>query len=432
MRRPHKLSVLFPAILLFATALVSCLPQEGTKVPTTDNTSASITPLAYSSSGKMSLWTNGTQLRGVNIYQRRVFLEVDGPDYMGPGPFGPPYTQDDFNHLAELGVNYVNISTTGLFTVEPPYVVDEQAVANLDHLLGMAAEADLFAVITFRTGPGRSEFAIIGGGDWLPEGYVIETVWTDEIARLAWAEMWHFTAGRYQNNPIVVGYDLMCEPNSNDLVDIWDPQTFYDQYTGTGYDWNSWYPDLVSAIREVDTDTPILVGGNSYSDIDWLPYLQLVDDPRIVYTFHQYSPNEYTNQDAPGLTRSYPGYFDTNNDGNPETFDRTWLEDQLTTAADFQSEHNVALAVNEFGVERWEPGAAEFVGDEMNLFEQHGWNYATWQWFPSWPPLAETENPFNFLLGPDPASRTGEPNALSEAYFAAWRRNTVRPSNYQP
>jgi hypothetical protein len=369
-------------------------------------------------------------LRGANIYQRRVVPELDGTEFIGPGPFGPPYTQEDFNRLAALGANYVNISTAGLFTVEPPYKVDEEAVASLDRLLEMAAAADLFAVITFRTGPGRSEFAIIGGDGWPPANYIVNTVWTDKSAREAWAAMWRFAAERYRDNPIVIGYDLMCEPNSNAVLDIWDAETFYAQYAGSGYDWNSWYPNLISAIREVDTSTPILVGGNDYSSVEWLLYFQPVNDPHVIYTIHQYSPHEYTHQDPPDPTHTYPGEFDVNYDGRPETFDRDWLESLLSFAGDFTAKYNAPVAVNEYGVERWEPGAADYIRDEMDLFEQHGWNYAAWQWQPAWPPLAEGDNSFNFRSGSDPKRTSEVENTLFSAYIAAWKRNTLRPSNF--
>jgi hypothetical protein len=379
---------------------------------------------------KWSLWTGGTRLRGANIYQRRVFPEMDGTEFYGPGPFGPPYIQDDFDRLAARGANYVNISTAGLFTVQPPYTVDEEAVAGLDRLLEMAGAADLFAVITLRTGPGRSEFAIIGDESWPPEDYIVNTVWTDESAREAWAAMWRYAAERYRDHPVVVGYDLMCEPNSNALLDIWDAETFYAQYAGTGYDWNAWYPDLVSAIRQVDPSTPILVGGNGYSAVEWLPYLTPVDDPRVVYTVHQYAPHEYTHQGTPDPARSYPGRMDTDYDGEPDDFDRAWLESLLSIAATFSAEHGVPLAVNEFGAERWVPGAADYVAEEMELFEQHGWNYAAWQWQPAWPPLAEGDNSFNMRCGPDPASLADVENELLSAYAAAWARNMVRPSSF--
>lgn len=293
---------------------------------------------------KWSLWVGETQLRGANIYQRRVFMEIDGPEFIGPGPFGPPYNQEDFNRLAEMGANYVNLSVAGVYTVEPPYEIDQEAVENLDRLLEMAAEARLFAVITFRSGPGRSEFSILGAADWVPPGHMIESVWEDPVAQAAWAAMWRYTAERYMGNPVVVGYDLMCEPNSNGILDIWDPAEFYDRYYD-GHDWNTWYPAIVDAIRNVDADTPILVSSMSFGDIEWLPYLQTVEDERIVYTFHQYSPHEYTHQEAGGRLNSYPGKFDTNYDGSLEVFDLPWLQDLLSIAIDWMAENNRPLAV---------------------------------------------------------------------------------------
>jgi hypothetical protein len=244
--------------------------------------------------------------------------------------------------------------------------------------------------------------------------------------------MWRDTAERYRDNPIVIGYDLMCEPNSNAAFDIWDPETFYDEYAGTGYDWNEWYPALVGAIRAVDPDTPILVGGNGYSDVEWLDWLQVVDDPYIVYTFHQYSPHEYTHQEPPLASRSYPGWFDADYDGQEEQVDAEWLEDLLAQAVDYQTRHGVILAVNEYGAERWVPGAAEFVRDEMEIFEARGWNYAAWMWHASWAPLAEGDNSFNFLFGPHPGNLEEVPNDLLAAYSTAWARNIVRPSNFGP
>ncbi|MFQ6093285.1 MAG: hypothetical protein ACE5OR_11540, partial [bacterium] len=113
---------------------------------------------------KWALWNQGTQLRGANIYQRRVYPELDN-GFLGPGPVGPPYSQEDFDRLAELGANYVNISHPGLFTENPPYTLDEDIQDNLDNLLAMIAQADMFAVISFRTGPGRSEFWAVWGED---------------------------------------------------------------------------------------------------------------------------------------------------------------------------------------------------------------------------------------------------------------------------
>ena len=62
---------------------------------------------------KWDLWSAGvTQLRGAHIYQRWVDPAYDEPDALGSGPFGPIYRQDDFDALAALGANYVEISAS--------------------------------------------------------------------------------------------------------------------------------------------------------------------------------------------------------------------------------------------------------------------------------------------------------------------------------
>lgn len=378
---------------------------------------------------KWTLWTNGTQLRGANTWQRIVVPRYDGSDFLGDGYIGPPYTQSDFDALAALGANYVNLSHPGIFTERPPYVLDEKVVANLDKMIEMATNADLFVVITFRTGPGRNDLTFYRDDDWFDDEDLIENLWSDEDAQAAWAEMWRYTAERYRDNPVVVGYDLLCEPNTNEILDEWDQEAFFADYGNTLYDWNRWYPDIVTAIREVDSETPILVGGEGYSALDWLPYIELVDAEKIVYTFHQYVPIIYTHQ-YPDEGNTYPGEFDIDYDGEEDIFDRVWLENYLSTAREFADEHNVPVAVNEYGAARWTPGAANFMHDEMAIFEEIGVNYALWVWDPEWQPLNEGVNFLNFRYGPNPDNTTNIENELQSVITSFWARNTLRPSSF--
>lgn len=395
---------------------------------------------------KYALWAEGTKLRGANIYQRRVYPELDGPYFLGPGPIGPPYTQDDLERLAAWGANLVVISHPGLFTEEPPYRPDPAVQENLDMLLGMAARAGLFAVISFRTGPGRSEFWAFWGEDtesdpeegWFDPGYYNNRVWGDRSAQDAWVEMWRYTAERYRTNPIVVGYELMCEPNSNEVgsypmgsaLDIWDPEGFHRRYGGTLYDWNQLYPRIVAAIREVDPETPILVGGNGYSSVEWLPYLAVLDAPHIVYVVHQYEPGLYTHQWWESRDCYYPGRCDVDWDGRPERFDRDWLEGLFGVIDGFVARHGVPVAATEFGVMRWVPGAARFIRDEMELFEVRGMNHAIWLWECSWEPYVSSVDAFNFRHGPDPrVHRDAEESSLIHVIKAFWGRNRLRPGH---
>ncbi|MFB3789380.1 MAG: glycoside hydrolase family 5 protein [bacterium] len=392
---------------------------------------------------KWDLWKNGTYLRGANIYQRRVFPALDGLEFLGPGPMGPPYTQEDFNQLAAWGANYVNISYSGLFRVDPPYEVDPEVQHNLDDLLDMAVRADLFAVLSFRSGPGRSDLALFYW-DSLDKRYFNDKVWNSPAAQDAWVQMWRYTAARYRNHPVIVGYDLMVEPNSNQTgsdyftgrLDIWDPGEFYARYQGTLYDWNQLHPRIVAAIREVDPDTPVLIGGNSYSSVSWLPYVTPVNDPRVVYTAHQYEPfDSYTHKDwraADFGQAVYPGRIDLNGDGTKDNFNRAWLNAQLRPIDTFITQNHAPVAVNEFGVMRWENNAGQYLRDQMELFELRGMNHALWLWESSWPPYSAVDD-FNVRHGPDPRNHAEAPASdLITAIREAWARNQIRPSQMNP
>jgi len=378
---------------------------------------------------EFELWTEGTFLRGANIYQKRIIPELDGTTFAGPGPVGPPYTQVDIDALAAMGANYVQVSHPGLYTENPPYVLDQGIQDNLDDLLDMINKAGMYAVIAFRTGPGRSEFTFFWEevGTWFDESYLNDSVWEDQEAQDAWVDMWRHTAEHYSGHPAVVGYELMVEPNSNDrLLNIWEPEEFFREYAGSLYDWNQLFPHITTAIREVDEKTPVLVGGNGYSAVNWLPYLQPSGDPRTVYIVHQYAPHEYTHQQPDGPTYTYPGALDVDYDEEDDVLDKSSLDRLLSTVDAFASMNDVPIAVTEYGVVRYAPGADRFMHDLMDLFEQRGWNHALWVWDPSWPEWNEEIDYFNFMHGPDPNNHSDvESGDLIEVIKNNWALNTI-------
>ncbi len=406
------------------------LPLPDTPSPASTFTFQPTATPASHTLDKWSLWTNGTQLRGANLWQRVRVPDLDG-DLLGEGHVGPPYTQADFDQLAALGANLVVLSHPGLFTELPPYRLDPGVQANLDEMLTMAERAGLFVVLSFRTGPGRSDFTFYrdGAGVWFPPELLVESVWTDAEAQNAWAEMWGYTAERYRGHPALVGYSLMCEPNADEvMLDLYDPADFYPRYAGTLYDWNQLYPRLIAAIRAADSDTPILVGGMGWSSVPWLPFVELPQGERILYEVHQYAPFQYTHQ-SPEDHRPYPGEFDITWDDQPDRFDRAWLESFLTPLEDFRRMRQRPLAVTEFGVQRWAPNAAAFLRDEIDFFEARGFNYAIWLWNPSWPPWASDPNlnSMNPLYGPDPQNATPVENEILATLRDYWARNALRP-----
>jgi hypothetical protein len=361
---------------------------------------------------KWSLWIDGPHLRGVDLHPCILFT-VEGCTQ--------PITRQDVQDLRDLGANLINASYPGPFTEEAPYEVNPTTLAYLDDLVGWAEEVGLYVVIHFRTGPGRNEGAITSEGD------PIFDVWSDQAAHNAWVEMWRFTAERYRDSPVVVGYNLMVEPHPNTLFDpdgALEPLELQTQVEGTLLDWNAFAAEITAAIRQVDPDTPIIVNSLSWSSAAWFPALQPTGDPRTVYSLHAYDPDIYVIQEAGEAAIGYPDVVDDY--GETIAFDRAWLEENYQPVHEFAQQHDVPIYVGEFGAVRWVPDAAAFLHDQTDLFEQYGWNYAVYVWRGDEPDF----DGFNLEYGPDPENHAPSPdNPLLGVFFDRWAQNVDFPGN---
>jgi hypothetical protein len=348
---------------------------------------------------KFDLWPIGKALlRGANVFMGRF------PQGAASGFGDGDFSQADFDDLARAGANYLQISHAGLYTEQPPYSVDAAARDNLDIVLRMAANAHLFAVIAFRSGPGRNENAITGRNLT-----VLETIWTDPAAQAGWVEMMRYTASRYKDNPTVIGYDPLVEPNDYVRHGSPDPATFYAQVGGTIEDFNGLSARVTRAVREVDATTPILLEPEGYGDVPFLPYLVVTGDARTVYTVHDYAPFEYTHQLTPGAT--YPGQYDLAHNGQPVLVDRARLDQWVQPVRAFSSKNQVPVAFTEFGAHRTAANVGGYLQDRIGLQDAIG-NWAAWTWQP-----AGFLDPYNMH----------DPSAAHDALHAAWSGNCPGP-----
>lgn len=345
-------------------------------------------------SDAFALWSQGI-LRGANVFQGR------NPGGASSGFGDGDFTQADFDDLAAAGANYVQISHAGTFAEAPPYALDPAAEANLDNVVAMAGAANLYAVIAFRSGPGRNENAISNR-----EATVLETIWTDTAARDAWVAMLRHTAERYGSNPTVIGYSIMVEPNDYARRGFIDPVPFYAQYGNTLEDVNGLYALTVAAIREVDTETPILLEPEGYGNVTWLPFVTAIDDPHIVYTAHDYTPFDYSHQQV--ANADYPGTYEV--EGVQQLVNKAFLTTYLSALQTYVDTHGVPVALTEFGVHRNAPNAATYLTDRIGIQDLLG-SWAVWVWQP-----AGFIDPFNMH----------EPSAVLDVLKGAWAANCRR------
>jgi endoglucanase len=192
--------------------------------------------------------------------------------------------------------------------------------------------------------------------------------WSDnhslDVMTQAWAQVAKICADRDQ----VIWFDLKNEP-----TDFNGP--------GSPRNWPSWAQSLIDGIRQIDQQHQIVIEpGNGGSAVGF-KFLPKMRGEGLIYSFHQYQPYDYTmqgnkGQKDPGLAQAYlqqqlswPGTYSTG------SWDKRRVEQQLQPAIDFQNRYGVRMYVGEFSVVRWAPNATQWLRDNIDIFEKHGWDW---------------------------------------------------------
>lgn len=357
---------------------------------------------------KRELWNNATgpHLRGAVLTQRRVYPEIDGPEFLGPGPIGAPITDEALAALAAAGANLLILSHPGIFTETPPFRLAEDSLANLDDLVQRAARWGLYVVIGYRSGPGRSAFTFHrdDAGSWFPAHMIDDRVWTDFSYHQAWEDMWRTTARQFRARANVAGYLLMVEPNANQVgvdavgrpLEIWQADRLAEAVENTPADWAMLARRLSAAVRSVDPETPLLVSPDGYASPVFERNLGLAPDAHEVLCVHDYAPRDYTHQAADAGRTYAPG------------------------EARFQPPEHRRWMMGEFGLHRWAPAAPDYLDDRISDLERAGAGWAVFRWDSGWAVYERQENRFNV--------RAGGPNSqILRVLRRHWRSNQLRP-----
>jgi hypothetical protein len=232
--------------------------------------------------------------------------------------------------------------------------------------------------------------------------------------------MLHYAAVRYGSSPAVIGIEPLVEPNSYARHGFKSPQDFYAEYSDTLEDVNQFYAGATAAIRTA-SDVPILLEGDGFGKVDYLPYLKTTGDSRTIYTVHYYEPTVFTNQD-PTRRFSYPGLMPIGAD--QVVVDKGFQERALLPLRTFKNTRRVPVAVTEFGVHRYAPGAAAYLSDVLNLFEDIGAAHALWEF------VVDAQRPlfndFDPEGGADPSRKTRGENPVQITIEDNFRKNCVR------
>ena len=245
--------------------------------------------------------------------------------------------------------------------------VNQGDVTFLKGVLRDAEQAGLKVVLTLLSLPG----ARWGQHN---EGLEERVLWQSDAWQGQAIRCWQDLARELKDEPAIVGYNVRNEPSPElaaPRLSDWftgDYAGWYAKVRGTPQDLNRFYRNVVAAIREVDSETPIVLDSGFFATPWAFKVLEPIEgDSKILYSFHMYEPFAFTSRGNKGK-HTYPGRVPTGEGDEPleMTWDRAQVRRFLDLVADWQRRHAIPskqIFAAELGVFRRNPGAAASLED---------------------------------------------------------------------
>lgn len=209
-----------------------------------------------------------------------------------------------------------------------------------------------------------------------------DRIWKEPRFQQQATDFWRDLARELNGHPAVVGYNVLNEPVPE--MGTWlkeegeTPESYrrwYAEHRGGLRDLPAFYNRVISAIREVDPETPVMVDSGWYAQPLAFTHWEPLRDDKVLYGFHYYQPFPFTSnknfREKKGW--SYPGRVegaDWNRDRIEQTLEPLW------SWADRVGVPRGRLVAAEFGCFRRNPGCASYFRDLLWVFEAQGVHWA--------------------------------------------------------
>ncbi len=197
-----------------------------------------------------------------------------------------------FEAAADVGLEFVRVAPDQLPAEERDFLIgdadnftaiNETDLALLKELLDTAHHNNIKVVLVMFSLPGCRWRQLNNDQD----DY---RLWQQYRFQEQAFEFWRQLAGRLKDHPAIVAYNPLNEPHPAKWLGMETPTkeffTWQKKVKDTPADLNHFNRRMVAAIRSVDPHTPIMLDGYFYADAKGLPFIEPVDDPQILYAFH--------------------------------------------------------------------------------------------------------------------------------------------------
>jgi endoglucanase len=180
-------------------------------------------------------------------------------------------TKDDIAFIKKIGLNSIRVPFNYRLFVSEDH---ETRFAGpgfemLDSVIKWCKEENLYVVLDMHCAPGGQT------GDNIDDSFGYPFLFESDEAQQLTVDLWREIAKRYANETIVIGYDFLNEP----IATYFDAAKF-------NYKLEPLYKRIVTAVREVDTNHIVFLGGaqwNNNFSVFGPPF-----DKKSVYTYHKY------------------------------------------------------------------------------------------------------------------------------------------------
>lgn len=283
-------------------------------------------------------------------------------------------TRRDIEYIASLGMDHIRLGFDQIVIEEKPGVYRERIWKLLDNFIGWCEDAGVNVVLNMHKAIGNycdiSEPVSLLDSPELQDRFIA---------------VWVAFEKRFHGKP-EVAFELL-----NEVRDV-DPAL-----------WNGLAKRTIAALRARNPARKIIVGSTCWNSCATLKDLELYDDGNIIYTWHFYSPFEFTHQRGvlqPALlyynrVMPYPGDIEIYRDcqryiwGNQNPYpgikrmDKEYLRRETAPAFEFAAAHPDKIVwCGEFGTIRHCPleYRENYMRDLISLLREHDMAYCVWNY----------------------------------------------------
>lgn len=194
-------------------------------------------------------------------------------------------TKADIDFIASTNANTIRIPFHyRLFTNED--YMGETGMGNgfelIDRVVSWCKANGLYVVLDMHDAPGGQT------GDNIDDSYGYPWLFESSESRAKFCRIWKDIAAHYRDEPTILGYDLLNEP----IAPYFDTERLNSMLEGL-------YKECVAAIREVDTNHIIMLGGAQWNSV-FRVFTDWEYDDKLMFTCHRYG-GEATQQSIQGI-----------------------------------------------------------------------------------------------------------------------------------